>query len=101
VSLSDGRNLLENGETVYSVGCPGNQPGQLSSGIVDGPPRRLKNRLLWQVIMRIDPGSSGSPVFDDRGRLVAMVKGRFRGSSTVGFLTPLDTIMDFLLKRRP
>jgi serine protease Do len=51
---------------------------------------------LWQVGMDIFPGSSGSPVFDARGRLVAMVKGRYRGTSHVGFLTPLETIMAYL-----
>ena len=47
--------------------------------------------------MTIHPGSSGSPVFDAQGQLVAMIKGRFRGNSTVGFLTPLETIIEFLL----
>jgi len=47
--------------------------------------------------MNIYPGSSGSPVFDARGQLVAMVKGRYRGTTTVGFLTPLEAIITFLL----
>jgi serine protease Do len=47
--------------------------------------------------MDIQPGSSGSPVFDAGGRLVAIVKGRYRGTSTVGFLIPMETVYAFLL----
>jgi serine protease Do len=47
--------------------------------------------------MNIYPGSSGSPVFDNQGRLVGMVRGRYRGTTTVGFVTPLETIVAFLL----
>ena len=53
-------------------------------------------RPLWQVTMETLPGSSGSPVFDTAGRLVAMVRGRYRGTESVGFLTPWDTMKEFL-----
>ena len=49
------------------------------------------------LVKDIYPGSSGSPVFDNQGRLVGMVKGRYRGTTTVGFVTPLETIVAFLL----
>ncbi len=97
VSLSAGRNLLGMGERVFSIGCPNNLRGTLAAGSISGPPRLVRDQPLWQVEMDIYPGSSGSPVFDARGELVAMVKGRYRGTSTVGFLTPLETIIAFLL----
>ncbi|MBC2710074.1 MAG: trypsin-like peptidase domain-containing protein [Desulfosarcina sp.] len=97
VSLSSGRNLLGMGESVFSIGCPNNLRGTLALGTINGPPRLVDDQPLWQVEMDIYPGSSGSPVFDARGQLVAMVKGRYRGTSTVGFLTPLETIIAFLL----
>jgi len=97
VPLSTGRNLLGMGESVFSIGCPNSLRGTLASGSISGPPRRVKDQPFWQVDMDIYPGSSGSPVFDARGRLVAMVKGRYRGTSTVGFLIPLETIYAFLL----
>ncbi len=99
VSLSTGRNLLGMGEIVFSIGCPNNLGGTLLPGTINGPPRLVSDQPLWQVNMDIYPGGSGSPVFDDQGRLVAMVKGRYRGTSTVGFLTPLETIIAFLLSQ--
>lgn len=97
VSLSNGRNLLGMGERVYSIGCPNNLQGTPAPGAINGPPRLVDDQPLWQVNMDIHPGSSGSPVFDAQGRLVAMVKGRYRGTTTVGFLTPLETMIAFLL----
>ena len=98
ISLDRTRNLLGMGEFVFSIGCPNSLSGTLTSGTVSGPPRRVGDMPMWQVDMDIFPGSSGSPVFDDQGRLVAMVKGRYRGTSTVGFLTPVETIIAFLLE---
>jgi serine protease Do len=51
---------------------------------------------FWQVNMDIYPGSSGSPVFDGQGRLIGMVKGRYRGTSSIGFVIPLETIISFV-----
>ena len=98
VTLATGRNLLGMGERVFSIGCPNDLKGTLAPGLINGPPRLVEDQPLWQVDMNIFPGSSGSPVFDARGHLVAMVKGRYRGTSTVGFLTPLETIIAFLME---
>jgi len=96
VSLAEGRNLLGMGERLYSVGCPVNLGGTVHSGVISGPPRLVNDLPLWQVNMQIQPGSSGSPVFDAQGNLVAVVKGRYRGTESVGFLIPFETIMEFV-----
>lgn len=96
VSLAEGRNLLGMGERVYSVGCPVNLVGSVFAGIINGPPRRVNELTYWQVNMEIHPGSSGSPVFDVQGNLVGVVKGRYRGTQSIGFLIPLETIIAFV-----
>lgn len=101
ISLVNGRNMLELGETVYSMGCSANHPGAIYIGKIHGPPRRMDELPLWQVQMEIHHGNSGSPVFDVAGNFVAMVKGRFRGTSSVGFLIPLETIIHFLKENIP
>lgn len=99
VPLRQGRNLLENEEIVYAVGCPQNQPGTINPGVVDGPPRRAEEMPYWQARMEVHPGSSGSPVFDGSGRIVGIVKGRFRGTNSIAFLIPLETVAEFLNQR--
>ncbi len=96
VDVTGGRNLLGMGEQVFSIGCPINLRGTVNTGVLNAPPRRVGNLPYWQVSMEVQPGSSGSAVFDAGGRFVGMVKGRYRGTDTIGFLIPLETIVEFL-----
>jgi serine protease Do len=96
IALDTGRNLLGKREKVYSIGCPATSQGTIHSGQINGPPRRIGQYPLWQVIMEIHPGRSGSPVFDGQGALVGVIKGRYRGTDSTGFLIPMETIIDFL-----
>jgi serine protease Do len=99
VLVSKGRKNLQMGEQVYSLGCPLNLVGTVFTGIVNGPPRRVDDLTYWQVNMEIHPGSSGSPVFDANGSLVGVVKGRYRGTHSIGFLIPLDAIAAFMSEK--
>lgn len=99
ISVSEGRSSLKEGDRLFSISCPGGARVTTHSAVVIGPPRVRKNSLLWQVNMETLPGSSGGPVFDEEGNLVAMVVGRFRGTDSVGFLLSLDTIREFLGER--
>ena len=96
ISLDEARNLLGMGEKVFSIGCPLSLGGTVYTGFINGPPRLVDNLPLWQAGMEIQPGSSGSPVFDGSGAFVAMIKGRHRASPGIGFLIPLEVIIDFL-----
>jgi len=96
LALAKGRNLLRGGERVYMIGCPLQGQRKIHTGIISGSLWQVENLPLWQVDMEIFSGSSGSPVFDAQGNLVGVVKGRFRGNPTVGFLIPWKTIIDFL-----
>jgi serine protease Do len=96
ISLAGGRTLISMGETIYSMGCPTNHSGAVYSGRITGPPRRANGLVLLQVSMEVFPGSSGSPVFDVQGNVLGIIKGRYRGTDSVGFLIPLETIMEFL-----
>ena len=96
VDLHKGHNHPDKHQRLFSIGCPMNVPGVIEAGFLSGPPRRLNGLPLWQVAMGMQPGSSGSPVFDTAGNLVGMVKGRYRGSDSLGFLIPLETLLGFV-----
>jgi serine protease Do len=96
IPLAGGRALIGMGERLYSIGCPVNLIGTVFAGAMNGPQRRTDDQIFWQVNMKIYPGSSGSPVFDVMGNLVAVVKGRYRGTDSVGFLIPLATVLEFV-----
>ena len=84
------------GELIYAVGCPMEMRNTIRIGVINGPARRYQNISLWQAHLKVQPGSSGSPVFDYLGNLIGLIKGRYRGTDTIGFIIPLDTIMGFL-----
>lgn len=96
ISLANSRNLLDNGERVFFIGCPMNHQGMVQSGTIDGLPRSVNSHPLWQVHMETLPGSSGSPVFDINGNLTGIIKGRYRGTDSRGFVITMETIMEFL-----
>jgi serine protease Do len=99
IPLTKARTLLKDGERVYTLGCPLKQHQEGNSGMIDGPVRHVNHFPLWQVKMKILPGSSGSPAFDARGDFVGVVKGRYRGSDSIGFLIPAKTVLEFLKER--
>jgi serine protease Do len=96
VPLQNGRTLLSSGDMLFAITCSNGVPADIQTGYLEGPPRRVSGLALWQARMYIAHGSSGSPVFDDRGHLAAIVKGRYRGTASVGFLIPLETLLQFL-----
>jgi serine protease Do len=98
VSLGNGRRSPLPGERIYLLPCVTEGRDSARFGTVGEKPALVNGQPLWQVNLHVSPGTSGSPVFDADGRLVGMVKGRFRGAGTRGFLIPLDTIREFLRK---
>jgi serine protease Do len=98
IPLKNGRFMLQSGDPLFAITCPGSGLVTIESGFIDGPPRRVQGMPLWQVQMHIHHGSSGSPVFDGQGRLAAMVKGRYRGTDSIGFLIPFEMVLQFLGK---
>lgn len=96
IPISVGRDLLSMGEKIYSISCSSKQSSSIHYGFISGPPRRANDLPLWQVSMKVFLGDSGSPVFDKQGNLVGIVKGRYLGTDSIGFLIPLETIVEFL-----
>lgn len=72
--------FLTAGEPVFGIGTPNNVPGVVSFGHVISP--RRSERISYaeygfddaiKLAMEIEPGHSGGPVFDARGRLVGVL----------------------------
>jgi len=45
---------------------------------------------FWQLSLALNPGHSGGPVFDDRGRVVAVLQGRHTQGQAVAFAVPIE-----------
>ena len=101
ISLAAAKNTIGPDETLYTVGCSSENKIISHSGKIFDTPRRVNGVPLWQINMEIQPGSSGSPVFNAAGELTAVVKGRFRGTDSIGFLIPFAVLSDFLTSLKP
>lgn len=101
ISLTAAKNNIRPDETLYAIGCSSPNKTIVHSGRIFDTPRRVNGIPLWQINMEIQPGSSGSPVFNAGGELTAVVKGRFRGTDSIGFLIPFAVLSDFLIALKP
>ena len=96
ISLSIGKQTVERGSPIFSIGCPANRSNTITVGAVNKPSVRANELAYWQVDMEILAGSSGSPVSDRQGELIGMIKGRHREDNSIGFLIPTERIFNFI-----
>jgi hypothetical protein len=62
---------LDQGDKVYTVGCPSGLRHTVTAGIISGY-RSYGDGLLIQTDAPINPGNSGGPLIDSRGRVIGV-----------------------------
>jgi serine protease Do len=90
------------GDPVVVIGSPRGLSGSVSTGIVSAVrsegaklgDERLKNWAL-QLTAAISPGSSGSPVMNENGEVVAVAVGHVQGEA-LNFGVPIDRLRNLL-----
>lgn len=93
---------LRVGQRVYALGNPFGLDRTLTTGIVSSldrwiPSRHRVGRIkqIIQIDASINPGSSGGPLLDSRGRVIGMntaIASKTGESAGVGFALPINTI---------
>jgi S1-C subfamily serine protease len=93
---------LRVGQRVYALGNPFGLERTLSTGIISSLDRTLPSRRngrsmkqIIQIDASINPGSSGGPLLDTRGRVIGMnvaIASSTGDSAGVGFAIPVSTI---------
>ncbi len=90
------------GQRVFAIGNPFGLERTLSTGVISSLNRTLPRRHLQgtiksiiQIDASINPGSSGGPLLDSRGRMIGMnaaIASKTGESAGVGFAIPVNTI---------
>lgn len=91
------------GDPVVAIGNPFGLAGTLTTGVVSAVGRRIASpdgtplRGVLQTDAALNPGSSGSPLLDGRGRVIGMnaqieVAPGGRSNTGVGFAVPANTL---------
>lgn len=81
------------GETVYVYGNPQGMDGTFSEGMLSAIRR---NGAVFQLSAPTDSGSSGSPVFNCYGLVIAIVGDRLAGSAQLNFAVTSNAIYEAL-----
>jgi Trypsin-like peptidase domain len=83
-------NTVQVGDKIYTLGNPlGVFQNTLSDGILSGV-RQMDGYKLFQLSAPISHGSSGSPVFDALGDVIAIVEATVLEGQNLNFAIPID-----------
>lgn len=94
VPLGDSRDV-EVGDPVVVIGSPLGLFNTVSHGIVSAR-REMEGRQVLQLSAPIATGSSGGPVIDERGRVIAVLAGFMRRGQNVNFAVPIEYVRGLL-----
>jgi serine protease Do len=96
LSFTDLRSL-EPGRRIIAIGSPGGLENTITSGIISATGRRfLQMGDALQVDVPINPGSSGGPLLDENGNVVAVVFAGIEQFEGVNFAIPSYWIQPLL-----
>ena len=88
----------EVGENVVVIGNPEGLTNSLSTGIVSGI-REVGGNEWIQITAPVSHGSSGSPVFDSKGRLIGLATMMLVDGQNLNFATPIRQIAAAVAKK--
>jgi serine protease Do len=91
---------LEAGDAVFAIGNPG-MGGRLlehtiSEGVVSSLARNFSDVLYIQTTAPVNPGNSGGPLLDTRGRVVGLITSKATFAEGIAFALPVPLIRIFL-----
>ncbi len=90
VRIGSSENLAV-GSRVYVISSPRGLENSLSEGIVSAV-RTVGTQKVIQITAPISPGSSGGPVFNDNGQVIAVATFVLKDSQNVNFAIPINAI---------
>jgi Trypsin-like peptidase domain/Tetratricopeptide repeat/TPR repeat len=81
---------VHTGDAVVTIGCPLGFDFSVTSGVVSSIRASDLGYPLIQTDVPVNPGSSGGPLFDSRGRVVGIIKSTAAGRERIHFALPAD-----------
>ena len=88
------------GQSIVALGNPMGLRDSVVSGVVSGH-RQIDGRRMLQIAMPIEPGNSGGPVLDLRGRVVGIVTLKSMITPNLGFAIEIAELQALLSHPNP
>jgi regulator of sirC expression with transglutaminase-like and TPR domain len=91
---------LKQGQAVVAFGNPRGLEHSVVSGVVSGR-RDIDGRSMIQLAIPIEPGNSGGPLLDMKGRVQGILTLKSLVTENLGFATPVKALKPLLRKPNP
>ena len=96
LTLGDSQQLAQ-GQRVVAIGNPHGLKHSVVSGLISGT-REIDGRQMFQLAIPIEPGNSGSPIVDLRGRVQGVVTMKSVVTDNLGFAIQINELKPLLAK---
>jgi len=91
------------GDTVLAIGNPYGLGHSLAVGVLGSRDRHLAVDAgegprvdFLQLTIPLNPGNSGGPIFDEKGRVVGVLAGTHARGQAIAFAVPVEALLDVL-----
>jgi hypothetical protein len=84
------------GDKVFTIGNPMGLERSTSEGIASKVSRNMDGRLYIQITAPISPGSSGGPLFNERGEVIGVTNMGYIFLDGLAFAIPSKYVKEFL-----
>src|SRR5207244_9673605 len=96
LTISREASLPEVGSRVAVIGSPFGLEGTVSEGIISGHRDAKKDDQWLQMTAAVSPGSSGSPVVDENGKVVGIATFLINNAQALNFARPVAYISELI-----
>jgi tetratricopeptide (TPR) repeat protein len=90
---------LQVGERIYVIGSPRGLENTISEGLLSGIRKVDATRKILQMTASISPGSSGGPVFNDKGEAVGVATFLIEENQNLNFAMPINLAKEGLSRK--
>ncbi|MBI3838159.1 MAG: trypsin-like peptidase domain-containing protein [Planctomycetia bacterium] len=91
---------LKQGQSVVALGNPQGLRNSVMAGVVSGV-REMEGRPMIQLAMPIEPGNSGGPLVDMRGRVQGIITMKSLVTPNLGFAVTTNMLKPLVAKPNP
>ncbi|MBI1903636.1 MAG: trypsin-like peptidase domain-containing protein [Planctomycetia bacterium] len=99
LSLGDSDELKE-GQAIVAMGNPHGLKNSVVAGVVSGK-REIEGKKMIQLAIPIEPGNSGGPLLDMRGRVHGLLTMKSAVTDNLGFAVEINTLKTLIDKPNP
>jgi hypothetical protein len=85
------------GDRIATISSPEGLANTVSDGLISAV-RKEGSRTFLQISAPVSPGSSGSPVFDSSGRVIAVTVAQFTEGQNLNFAIPIEAVNELRQK---